>query len=105
MKSTTVVVAAAVSALALFAKTAYSDEWDPLDVILDSAISEEVWPGCSAAVFVKDKILYKSARGHYTYGVPPPENPNENPSITTSVTIASLSHDPNNTNFFLSSLP
>lgn len=71
--------------IALLAKTAFTNEWDSLDAILDSAISEKVWPGCSAAVFIKDKILYKSARGHYTYGVPPPENPNENPSITTNV--------------------
>lgn len=80
MRTTTLAIA-----IALLAKTAFTNEWDSLDAILDSAISEEVWPGCSAAVFIKDKILYKSARGHYTYGVPPPENPNENPSITTSV--------------------
>ena len=69
----------------IFAATVTADEWEPLNTILEKAIKEEVWPGCTAAVFTKDKVLFKSARGHFTYGIPPPENPDENPAVVDTV--------------------
>ena len=73
------------ASIILAVAVAANDDWDSLNTILESAVKEEVWPGCTAAVFTKDKILFKSARGYFTYGVPPPENPNENPAVEYSV--------------------
>lgn len=69
----------------IFAAAAAEGEWDALNTILESAIDEEVWPGCTAAVFTKDEVLFKSARGYFTYGIPPPETPDENPAVAYDV--------------------
>ena len=98
-----VVITALVATAALsFAEGTYASEWEPLNQILESAISEDVWPGCAAAVFIKDKVLYKSVRGRYTYGIPPPENPGENPLIVTNVYAQHHTHTFLSLSFFLS---
>ncbi|EFA75707.1 Hypothetical protein yfeW precursor [Heterostelium album PN500] len=48
--------------------------WDPVTSFLEQAIVNGSFPGCVALVGTRDKILYSSAPGAYTYGVPTPIN-------------------------------
>jgi len=64
-----------------FGGSALAADWESLTKILDVAIANRVFPGCTAAVFTKDKQLYSVARGSFTYGVPPPHNPGRNPPM------------------------
>ena len=59
-----------------------SSRWDPLDTLLKESISQRVFPGATAAVFNRSSLLYASAVGSFTYGVPPPATPTYVPSMT-----------------------
>jgi len=68
------------------------DPFDPVSNILQAAIKNGAFPGCVAVVGNRGGILYQKAFGHFTYGVPPPESPN-NPEtkIDTIFDMASVS--------------
>jgi hypothetical protein len=71
-------------------------DWSPVDQILENAIANKAFPGCVAVVGTESGIIYKKAMGSFTYGVPPPNNPN-NPLMTLDVTSEknfSISHCP-----------
>jgi len=57
-------------------------DWEPIDQILESAIQDEVFPGCVALIASKQGLLYQKAFGNFTYGIPPPQNENMNPPMT-----------------------
>ncbi|GAM27997.1 hypothetical protein SAMD00019534_111730, partial [Acytostelium subglobosum LB1] len=62
--------------------TPNADIWAPVDAFLEQAIANGTFPGCVALVGNKDGILYASAPGHYTYGVPTPLNDGVVPKMT-----------------------
>ncbi|KAF2078278.1 hypothetical protein CYY_000468 [Polysphondylium violaceum] len=49
--------------------------WSPVDELLEGAVSNGTFPGCVALVGNKKGILYSSAVGSYTYGIPPVYHP------------------------------
>ncbi|KAH3764858.1 penicillin-binding protein 4* [Pelomyxa schiedti] len=56
--------------------------WDPATAVLVQGISDAVYPGCTAMVADKSGTIYSVALGNFTYGIPPPQNPGENPAVT-----------------------
>ena len=59
-------------------------DWSEVDQILEDAISDNAFPGCVAIVANKQGYLYATAKGYFTYGVPPPQN-DFNPPVTLDV--------------------
>jgi len=57
-------------------------DWSPVDTVLEVAIANGTFPGCVAVVGNKEGFLYATAKGSFTYGVPPPMNNGENPPMT-----------------------
>lgn len=55
--------------------------WSELDDIIDDAISQGAFPGAIQLIATKDKILFQSARGTFTYGEPAPAT-GTNPAVT-----------------------
>ncbi|KAJ3448756.1 d-alanyl-d-alanine carboxypeptidase-related [Anaeramoeba flamelloides] len=68
-------------------------DWSPVDKILQDAIDDKAFPGCTVLIASEEGILHESGYGHFTYGVPPPQNPNTNPKteLSTIFDLASLS--------------
>eukprot|EP01100_Stratorugosa_tubuloviscum_P009056 TRINITY_DN3795_c0_g1_i1.p1 TRINITY_DN3795_c0_g1~~TRINITY_DN3795_c0_g1_i1.p1 ORF type:complete len:441 (+),score=154.82 TRINITY_DN3795_c0_g1_i1:69-1391(+) len=61
-------------------KTSY--DWSDVDKVLENAIQSKAFPGCVALIGAQQGVLYTRALGNFTFGVSPPQNPNENPQIT-----------------------
>ncbi|EGC37335.1 hypothetical protein DICPUDRAFT_87026 [Dictyostelium purpureum] len=59
-------------------------EWDLLDTFLQEGVENGTFPGAVALIGNKNGILYSSAKGSYTYGIPTPNNPNYNPAMQLS---------------------
>ena len=84
--------------LALFLGLLYStasvlgDDWDSATLILEKGISNHYYPGCTALVADSTGILYTWALGNFTYGVPPPMDPNSVPAEELDVCFIEILH-------------
>eukprot|EP01113_Clastostelium_recurvatum_P005287 TRINITY_DN1235_c0_g1_i2.p2 TRINITY_DN1235_c0_g1~~TRINITY_DN1235_c0_g1_i2.p2 ORF type:complete len:460 (-),score=136.61 TRINITY_DN1235_c0_g1_i2:1415-2794(-) len=57
------------------------DVWASATQILQEAVVQGVFPGCTAVVGTRQGVLYSAAVGNFTYGTNPPYNSN-NPPMT-----------------------
>eukprot|EP01125_Pyxidicula_operculata_P021183 TRINITY_DN8066_c0_g1_i1.p1 TRINITY_DN8066_c0_g1~~TRINITY_DN8066_c0_g1_i1.p1 ORF type:complete len:433 (-),score=78.97 TRINITY_DN8066_c0_g1_i1:48-1346(-) len=71
--------------------TSQKYDWTPVDQVLQKHIQLNTYPGCTAAIFGENGILYAKAFGNFTYGAVPPRNTG-NPlmTLTTQFDMASL---------------
>ncbi|KYQ94397.1 Hypothetical protein DLAC_04695 [Tieghemostelium lacteum] len=71
----------------------YSEYWAPADEILEVAIANYTFPGAVALVGNSKGVLYASAKGSFTYGIPTPINSPDVPqmNLTTTFDMASCS--------------
>lgn len=86
MKQTTFLIFTLLTASSITTTTAVlakSNErsWTELDDIIDDAIKQGAFPGAIQLIATKDKILFESSRGTFTYGEPAPAS-GTNPAVT-----------------------
>eukprot|EP00056_Hartaetosiga_gracilis_P016679 m.5641 g.5641 ORF g.5641 m.5641 type:complete len:461 (-) comp4491_c0_seq1:702-2084(-) len=81
-----VVVVVAVGGGATSSSSSYSSSpsssWNDVTRVLEEAIALRSFPGCVAGVVSKDSFLYLQPLGNFTYGIPPPQTPTQNPPTT-----------------------
>eukprot|EP01156_Anaeramoeba_ignava_P006001 Anaeramoba_ignava/a347490_159.p1 GENE.a347490_159~~a347490_159.p1 ORF type:complete len:438 (+),score=116.39 a347490_159:28-1314(+) len=58
----------------------YGYDWTPVDQVLENALNEKAFPGCTALVGSSEGVIYAKPFGYYTYGLPAPVT-HTNPAV------------------------